>query len=395
MNAMRILFIVQTRVGQGSYWRAYHFGRHLVGMGHEVALLATAPTRRAGLRVTREAGLTLVEAPDLFRGPLRSGWDPWNTLHRLWWVRHARFDLVHVIEARPTAIYPARYLQWRGVPLLMDWCDWFGRGGSVEERPNPVVRAILRPVETYFEEHHRARADANLVICTTLLHKALALGVPASRLRLIPVGSDPDTWQSIPLEVARRQTSLPAEALIIGYVGSIFRRDAELMARAFDAVHAQRPGSRLVVAGYCPADLRALVQHPEAVTQTGPLPIQALNQYLAASDIFWLPLNDSNANRGRFPLKLRDYMAIGRPTVATAVGDVPELFHEEPIGLLCKPNPQSLAERTLELAVDPDRRRRMGQRARELAETRFHWATITLELEAYYRDILTYRSSTA
>jgi glycosyltransferase involved in cell wall biosynthesis len=160
------------------------------------------------------------------------------------------------------------------------------------------------------------------------------------------------------------------------------------MARAFDIVHDRLPGSRLVVAGYCPADLRHLVRQPAAVVQTGPLALERLNQYMAACDVFWLPLNDSNANRGRFPLKLRDYMAIGRPIVATAVGDVPELFDEEPIGALCDPEPRSLAEQTVELARDPDRRRRLGSRARELAETRFNWAAIVPELESFYEETL-------
>jgi glycosyltransferase involved in cell wall biosynthesis len=384
---MRILFIVATQVEQGSYWRAYHFGRQLSRRGHSVSLLATAPQARAGIRTRCEAGLTLVESPDLFRGSLRSGWDPWNTLHRLWWVGQAGFDLVHAIEGRPTVIYPALYLQRRGVSLVMDWCDWFGRGGSVEERPNPVVRAVLRPVETYFEEHFRPRADGNLVISSTLQHKALALGVPASRLRLLPVGADPELWQDIPKEEARRQTRLPMDAFFIGYVGSIFQRDARLMAQSFEAVKTRLPNSRLLVTGYCPTDLRRLVKHPEAVSQTGPLPIHELNMHLAACDIFWLPLSDSNANRGRFPIKLRDYMAIGRPTVATAVGDVLELFNEEPIGLLCAPEPQSMADQTMRLANDPDLRNQMGRRARQLAETRFHWATLTTQLEAFYQEI--------
>jgi glycosyltransferase involved in cell wall biosynthesis len=57
------------------------------------------------------------------------------------------------------------------------------------------------------------------------------------------------------------------------------------------------------------------------IFRTGPLAYDQINPYLSACDVCWLPLCDSGANRGRFPFKLGDYMAVGKPVVATAVGD--------------------------------------------------------------------------
>jgi glycosyltransferase involved in cell wall biosynthesis len=386
---VNILFIVLNWVGKGSYWRARHFSQHLAARGHTVTVIATSRGRRAGIRVSDLDGATLVEMPDLFTGSLRSGWDLWNALNRITWVRKRNFDVVHAIQARPTVLFPALYLKYvRGVPLVMDWSDWFGRGGSVEERPNPVMRALLRPVETFFDESFRTRADGTVVICTTLREKAIALGVPPETILLLPDGAQTHRLRPVEHATARRRLGLPLDVPIVGHIGSIFRRDAELMGCAFDLVYKQVPGARLLIIGYCPIEIRQLVQTPEAVIQTGFIEEEHLNDYLASCDVCWLPLNDTNANRGRRPLKLHDYMAVGRPTVATAVGDVTALFEEEAIGLLAADRPEPFAAQTVHLLQNPDLRVTMGQRARQVAETRFNWVRLTDELETFYKQVI-------
>ena len=386
---MKILHIVFNQTGKGSYWRAFHFGRELAGRGHDVTLMSTSPSLRWRIRVNRLEGMTHVETPDLLPGPLRSGWDPWNTMRRILWLAGRSFDLVYAIEARPAVIYPALFLRrCRNIPLVLGWSDWFGRGGSVEERPNPAVRWLVRGVETFHEERFRTEADGTTAICTTLRDKALKLGVPAESVRLIPDGCDEAMFDALGPADARTLTGLPADAFVVGYVGTIFRRDALLMAEAFDALKTEVPWARLLVAGYCPVHIPSLTRHPESVMQTGPLSQERLLACLASCDVFWLPLKDSNANRGRWPHKLNDYMAIGRPTVATAVGDVPALFSSADIGLLSPDEPGPFAAQTAALARDPELRGRMGRQARRTAESRFNWKTLTDELEELYADAL-------
>ena len=388
---MRILFLVSNLTNQGTYWRAFHLGRQLVKAGHELTLVATSHELRKGLRESEVDGVRLVEAPDLFAGALRrSGLDAWNTLNRIVWLRKQSFDLMHAFESRPTVIFPALYLKKRQpeIPLIMDWCDWFGRGGSVEERPNRLVRAALRPVETYFEEHFRRRADGTTVICSALGERAQQLGVKPDTIQLIRNGADTESFTPGAALAARQELNLEAQADWIGYVGTIFQRDALLMAKAFDRVLELNPKARLLITGYCPTDLRKLVQQPQAVMQTGAVEQARLLQYLAACDLFWLPLNDTQANRGRFPMKLTDYMAVGRPIVATAVGDIPAVFAGQAIGALSAAEPEAFAQATVRILNDPAAKAQLGQNARKAAEEHFQWATISNELDRFYQKIL-------
>jgi glycosyltransferase involved in cell wall biosynthesis len=60
----------------------------------------------------------------------------------------------------------------------------------------------------------------------------------------------------------------------------------------------------------------ALIARPN-VAWVGPRPFAALPPYLGAIDVGLLPYGDSAFNRGSFPLKTLEYLAAGKPVVAT------------------------------------------------------------------------------
>lgn len=391
---LRIVMLVFNVAGKGTYWRALGLGQALVARGHSVTLLAISPAARRGFHVRAEKGITVVETPDLLPGSLRSGWDLWDVVNRITWLRSRTFDLVHAFEGRPVALLPALYMQKaRGLPLVMDWCDWFGRGGSVEERPNPIVRAALRPIETFFEESFRNMADGSTVINTVLRQKATELGVQPSRILLLPNGANVTEIDPGDRIDARRRLGLPLDAPLIAYTGAIFQRDALLMAKAFDQIHGKRPDSRLLLVGYCNVALERLVRTPEAVIRTGPVSYQGLVENLVAADLGWLPLRNSGANRGRSPLKLSDFMAAGRPIVATDVGDLGALLRQEPIGRLAPDEPGALAEAVLSLLADEQEREQLGRNARQVAESKLAWSLMAERLEQFYLQIVGLRSA--
>ena len=126
-------------------------------------------------------------------------------MKRIAWLGREDFDLVHAFEGRPVVLFPALFEKKRGAKLIMDWCDWFGRGGSVEERPQPLVRWLLRPIETHFEEAYRHRADGTTVINAFLKEKAIGLGVDPATILLIQNGSDPGRGRRSPGKMRKKK----------------------------------------------------------------------------------------------------------------------------------------------------------------------------------------------
>ena len=381
--------LVFNTVGKGTWWRAFHLARHLTQRGHQVTLMAMSRQRRLGFATSDRSNVNLVETPDMLSGMLRSGWDLWDSAARILWLTRQRFDLAHAFESRPTVLLPALYLKHvRRIPLIMDWGDWFGRGGAVEERPSALLRAILRPTETLLEERFRTHADGTVVICEALYRRAVDLGVPPETILKLRDGADIDGLHPQDMLTSRRILGLPDNALLIGYVGAIFQRDAQLMAQAFDLIHAAQPRSRLLLIGYVNAPVEQMMKNPQSVIRTGELDYAQLNAYLSACDICWLPYCNSGANRGRWPLKLNDYMAAGRPTVATAVGDVAESMREYEIGILTEDTADALAGAVLALRTDLELCARFGRNARHVAEQAFAWQLRAAELEIFYANIL-------
>ena len=381
---MKILMLCFNQVGQGTYLRAFEFARSLTQAGHATTIVATSHHRRTGFTEREEAGVTILETPDLLSGALRSGWDPYNVIARVRHLRGGAFDLVHAFDARPTAILPARSLQAAGVPLVLDWADWFGRGGSVEERPNPLIRSILRPVETHFENRYRVRADFNTVICSTLEEKALALGVARDRLARIPNGFNIPGWKRSDPRIAREKLGLPQQAFLVGYVGALFRGDATLMEAAFEHLHRAVPPARLLHIGCSNYRLPA----KGSVITTGSLGEEALQLYLAACDLCWMPIADTNANRGRLPIKFSAMLSAGKPLIVTDVGDIPAYVTAGQVGITCAANPAALAEAAQQLYDEPSMRTAFADNALRLSGDPAHtWQARTTQLLEKYAQI--------
>ena len=383
---LRILFLVFNRTGRGTYWRALGFGQELARRGHKVTLMSAAPGSGENVREKALDRVQLVQLADLHRG---SGYDPWHALQRLRWLRDGdrggAFDLVHVFETRPVNLAPGLYLQRRyDTPLFMDWCDWFGRGGSVEERNNPVLRAALRPLETFFEERFRRRAVGTTVINSILQQKALDLGVDPATTLVLPNGANVQEIRPQARDDVRRRLGLPLEQRYLAYTGAIFERDARLMARAFDHICQARSDISLLMIGYCNISLKGLVKRPAAVIESGPVSYRQLADYVAAADVGWLPLRDRGANRGRFPMKAHDFMAAGRPLLVGDVGDLGAFVRQFDIGRAVADEARAQAQAALAMLNEPQTLETLGRRARRVAVEERAWPVVADGLEAFY-----------
>lgn len=382
---MNILMLTLNNIRQGTFLRAYNFARELVKMGHSTTLMVTAKKRRVGINEWTENGIHIVEMPDLYQGSLRSGWDPYNVSARVHWLKNKSFDLIHGFETRPTVIYPALALKKRGMPLVLDWCDWFGKGGSVEERPNRIIRTILRPIETFYEEHFRKYADGNTVINNTLFQRACMLGIIKEKLAIIPNGFNIPNWVSTSYESSRQLFGLSPKNFVIGYVGSLFLRDAKLMLEAFEQICNALPEVRLLHIGRSNYRLPSFDQ----LIITGDIDDKALQSALAACDVCWLPLSDIPANWGRSPYKFSNYLTAGKPIIMTNVGDLPEFVRDLDLGLTCAPTPDALAAATLQLIRDKDLLAKFSNSIRNLSSSStYTWKDRTIQLLEFYQRII-------
>lgn len=387
---MQILYLTSNLAWNGgTFFRALGFAQRLVAKGHDVTLLATSLENRQEVQEEVKEGVQIVTSPALPKGKLRSGWDPYEVWQRCRWLNGRSYDIVHGFESRPVVIYPALYSQKQSqARLVLDWCDWLGKGGFVEEHP-PLTRLVLSPVETFYEEHFRARAVGTTVINQTLQQRAVKLGIDPDTIQWLPNTSEPEKIQLLDKCEARQAVNLDADAFYIGYLGHALADDALLMADAFAQFKQQVPNGRLLLIGDYRQRILSHFANREDVVSIDFVQGKALNHYLSSCDILWLPQKDTLTNRGRWPMKVSDYLACGRPVVSTAVGDLTMLFGDtNPVGLKAQDKAADFASKSYQLYEDAQLRERLGKNGRLWAETTFNGKNIIADLETFYQQVM-------
>jgi glycosyltransferase involved in cell wall biosynthesis len=384
---MRILYVNHNTVGSGTYNRAFHLAREMVRRGHELTLVTTSRSARVRARWTEREGVQVLESPDLLWGRGRTGWDPYNVLRRIWALQGSPFEIVHAFDCRPAVIFPALAAARGSATVLIDWADWWGRGGTIAERSGWLVRSLFGPIETWFEESFRTRAAGATVISAALRERCMALGVPREWVLQLPNGCSQPEAQPIERAEARASLGLNEQPLLV-HLGTALPGDAKLMFEALRRARAQDPRVRLVLVGGFRSPLPEDLAADGVVMATGLLPAEAVGLWLASADACVAVLRDSTASRGRWPSKVNDYFTAGRATVMTEVSDVAAYVRDGRAGLVCAPDADALAAAMLQMVQDDALRSAAEASALSLAELALPWRTIAAKLDGFYADVL-------
>jgi glycosyltransferase involved in cell wall biosynthesis len=108
--------------------------------------------------------------------------------------------------------------------------------------------------------------------------------------------------------------------------------------------------------------------------------------YLATADLALYPYRDTLINRAKSPSKITAYMAMGRPIVASAVGENVEYLDNGNAGILVEPgNADAFADGMIKLLRDPGRAEEFGRRAERRIWERYDWARQVEKVEGAYR----------
>ena len=386
-QGLKIVLLNHNQIGQGTYFRCYHFGKELVKLGHRVTLLTTSRKHLFNLKKTVDNGLEIIEFPDFLRGKLRNGFCPWNTLRRIFFLHNKEFDIIHAFDSRPVVIFPALFLKYKGkVPLIMDWPDWWGHGGTIKERSGHLYTKTVGRIEIFFEEYFRKYADRATTICTALRKRLEGLGYPANKITTIHQSCDFEKIKPLAIEYCRKNLSLSFNDCIIGHLGTLFKNDAQLLFDTMNYVRSHNRNIKLLLIGRHKLRLKDFECDPELLIETGEISDSEISYYLGASDILVLPMRNTIANNGRWPSKINDYMAAAKPIVSTPISDIKTIINDRGIGVLAEDNSVDFGKAIMRLLDDKKRRKYLGERARKYAENHLNWKILTKRLEDVYRS---------
>ena len=293
-----------------------------------------------------------------------------------------RFNLPLIVEHNGSEGWLAR--NW-GTPLLM------------ERLASRAENACLR------------HAHLVVTVSNVLKDELVSRGVEADRIVAVPNGVDANEFDSNRFSAEeivglRKRYGIPADALVVTFVGTFGPwHGAEVLAQTAREMAATAPewlagrklhfmfvgdGARRIV-------VEAVTAEPatrKCVTITGLIDHRDIPLHLAASDIFVSP-HVRNPDRSPFfgsPIKLFEYLAAGRPVIASDLNQIGEILagcphiginadgQNAPVdgacGVLVKPNDvHALAQAVKFLAENPEWREAAGRNARLRALERHTW----------------------
>lgn len=203
------------------------------------------------------------------------------------------------------------------------------------------------------------RLEGIVTITDSIRRFYLDLGVPAEQLLTAPDGVDLARYAELPGQAAARaQLGLPAERPLVCYTGQLYRWKG---VHTLIAAMAALPNALLCLVGGAPAELaetEALVGELKLtnVVLVGHVAPDQVPLYQAAADVLVLP-NTARAAISRehtSPLKLFEYMAAGRPIVASNLPSLREVLRHGENGWLVPPDdPTALARGSQRVLGEP------------------------------------------
>jgi len=213
------------------------------------------------------------------------------------------------------------------------------------------------------------RADRVVVVSEELRGFAERVGVPADRILVMPNVIDPTLFNPDCDGQAVRDELGLQDRFVIGFSGTL---------KPWHGLHhllqsVALGGERLAHAhilvigdGPCRDELTALAAElglAERITFLGSIAHDEVGRYLAASDVLvapYGPLEDFWFS----PLKVAEYQAVGRPVVASRIGQLAsELGDSGGVALVPPGDESALAETMSRLAHNPEHRERMARAA--------------------------------
>ncbi len=345
--------------------------------------LAVGPTQGPRSRTeerARQRGVRFVEVRHLVR-PIRPLRDLW-ALQALWrLMRRERFHIVHTHTSK--------------AGLLGRMAARLARTPIVVHTPHGHVfygyyGTRLTRLFVWLERWAAHWTDRIVALTAQDAEEHVDFGIgPADQFAVIHSGVDfgPFDVPGCGREQTRRLLGLDAQGVVIGTLGRLtaIKGQADLV-RAFAIVYRQVSDAWLLLVGDGEErdDLASLAGDLGVVDRV----VFAgwrddIAAVLRAMDIF--ALSSLNEGMGK---ALVEAMYVGLPSVATAVGGIPELIEHGREGLLVPAQqPDQLATAMIELAADDEMRCRLGEAAAQRARS-YSVESMLEKIEALYDSLL-------
>ena len=253
---------------------------------------------------------------------------------------------------------------------------------------------FVSKIEAYLTMHILHKAD--LVLPTTKWFKEYLAkkGIERSKMMPYPNGIDMRRFSSAGGEEIRKRYRLEDSNVII-YVGTMEKeRYLDVLIRAFSKVREKKENVKLLMVGdgrdktnleKLANDLRI---RDDAIF-TGQVYFDVVPNFIAAADIGVSPVPPLDFYKLSSPIKMFEYMAMGKPVVANEeIPEQEEVIRESGGGILVKFEEESFANGIVELLNNSEMAKEMSRKGQKWVVKNRSYEILARRLEERYFELL-------
>jgi glycosyltransferase involved in cell wall biosynthesis len=267
-----------------------------------------------------------------------------------------------------------------GIPTLFDVCDDFPQRFLT----SPRIPYALRPLAKTIGRNMLSR---NLKIAERITYVTKSLSdsyhFPPGKSVLIPNGVDSELFYNHRSPLAS-QTSGDVNPFRVGFVGFMNDWvDLEPVFEALKSLNRDGPKTRLLVAGdgSCLNFFKTLAEKQglsDLVHFAGFVPHQKIPQFISGMDCCLISLKPTADCQNSFPLTLLEYMACGKPVIATPLSGIKEAVGDK---VLYASGVEDIKNCILRLHTDAGLRSKLGNEGKVFVKENYTWERIGRQFE--------------
>jgi glycosyltransferase involved in cell wall biosynthesis len=302
--------------------------------------------------------------------------------------------------SKPDLIYERYSLfSWTGLALKRKWkiphYVEFNDPG-IEIRNKYFGRSMLEPVSNLIFNRLVFETEAVIAVSRTIASKLISRGVSEKKIHIVPNGVSPDSFDADKCDsnMVRKKYDLQ-NALVIGFVGGLTPwHGVNYLVEAAKYILAEQSESKFLIVGGAEnsvSELKKMANMNGVLDRficTGWIKHEDIASHLAAMDIVVAPYAPMESTSIYFsPLKVFEYMAMGKPVVASRIDQLSEIFDDGNEIILFEPgNVKELTGAILKLASNPILRHELGSNARKKVLETYTWEKAIGKILSIYSD---------
>jgi glycosyltransferase involved in cell wall biosynthesis len=265
--------------------------------------------------------------------------------------------------------------------IILELNSWVPEERKIEGEGESKVKLIkfLQLKSAFLSDYIR-------VVAPGIKSRLEEYGIKDKRIVFIGNGTDVSHFKPIDKKEAKKKLDLDPSCLFVGFIGNFaIWQGLDYLIQGIPRILKANENIRFLLIGDGPLmpKIREAVSEVEErkVILTGSILYQEANLYINAFDIGVAPfIKERNESIGLSPLKIRDYAACGIPVITTKIRGL-ELVEKYFFGILVPPNDsEALTKAIIKLVKNPQLRCQMGRNGRKLAEEKFSWKIVAVQI---------------